>query len=143
MTTASRQLGANAVDFIDEDHLHGLLAGAAPDATRVGEIIAKALAKQALSVEETAALLAAEGDQVEEIFAAARQLKRTVYGNRIVRFSLGVKVHILFSSFSVAFPASLAGATKRIRASLRPRVQDFRLEVRCQSGRCITMENSA
>jgi len=87
MTVASRQLGANAVDFIDEDHLHSLIAQAPPDAGRVREIIAKALAKNALTVEETASLLAAEGDLVEEIFDAARTLKRTVYGNRIVLFA--------------------------------------------------------
>ena len=46
------------------------------------------MAKQALAVEETAVLLAAEQpDLIEEIFDAARQLKRDVYGNRIVIFA--------------------------------------------------------
>ena len=44
--------------------------------------------KKPLEVEETAALLAAESpDLVEEIFNAARQLKKDVYGNRIVLFA--------------------------------------------------------
>ena len=52
------------------------------------DIIAKSLAKQPLAVEETAALLAAdEPELVEQIFDAARQLKRDVYGNRIVLFA--------------------------------------------------------
>ncbi len=51
-------------------------------------IIAKSLSKQPLTVDETAALLAAdEPALVEQIFDAARQLKRDVYGNRIVIFA--------------------------------------------------------
>ena len=52
------------------------------------DVIAKSLAKQPLAVEETAVLLAAdEPELVEQIFEAARQLKRDVYGNRIVLFA--------------------------------------------------------
>lgn len=55
---------------------------------QVREIIAKATEKQALTVEETGVLLSADApDLVEEIFDAARQLKRDVYGNRIVLFA--------------------------------------------------------
>jgi 2-iminoacetate synthase len=54
----------------------------------VREVIAKSISKQALSLEETAVLLAADRPElVEEIFDAARQLKRDVYGNRIVLFA--------------------------------------------------------
>ncbi len=81
-------LSAGAVDFIDDGRLTALLRDTRSDAGRVRAIIAKSLAKQALTVEETAALLAADApDLVEEIFAAARQLKRDVYGNRIVLFA--------------------------------------------------------
>jgi 2-iminoacetate synthase len=77
-----------AVDFIDEGYLQGLLRGGPADPGRVREIVAKSLAKQPLAVEETAELLRADApDLVEEIFAAARELKRTVYGNRIVLFA--------------------------------------------------------
>src|SRR6185369_16390010 len=55
---------------------------------RVREIIAKSLAKEALSVEETAQLLLADTPElIEEIFEAARELKKRVYGNRIVLFA--------------------------------------------------------
>jgi 2-iminoacetate synthase len=55
---------------------------------RVREVIAKSLAKEALSVEETAVLLRTTSpDLVEEVFEAARDLKRRVYGNRIVLFA--------------------------------------------------------
>lgn len=81
------KLSRSGFDFIDEDRLHGLL-GRPADAGLVREVIAKSLLKQALSVEETAALLAAdEPALVEQIFDAARQLKRDVYGNRIVIFA--------------------------------------------------------
>jgi 2-iminoacetate synthase len=77
-----------AVDFIDDDSLSRLAAGPSRAADQVDDIIAKSLDKQPLSVEETAVLLAA-GDpgQVEKIFFAARRLKETVYGNRIVLFA--------------------------------------------------------
>ena len=52
------------------------------------DVIAKSLAKSALTVEETAVLLAADQPElVEGIFEAARELKRAVYGNRIVLFA--------------------------------------------------------
>ena len=81
-------LSQGATDFIDDRYLTELLATCRPDATRVREIIAKSLAKEALSVEETAALLATkEPNVVEEAFEAARRLKRDVYGSRIVLFA--------------------------------------------------------
>jgi 2-iminoacetate synthase len=87
MSVVERRLSSSAADFIDEARLHDLLNRPA-DAARVRDMIAKSMAKEALAVEETAALLAAEDPQlVEEIFEAARQLKRDVYGNRIVLFA--------------------------------------------------------
>jgi 2-iminoacetate synthase len=84
----SLNLSERAVDFINEDFIHGLLAGKRPDTARVREIIAKSLAKEALSVEETAVLLRADTPELnEEIFDTARQLKKNVYGNRIVLFA--------------------------------------------------------
>ncbi len=84
---AEMTLSGSAVDFIDDTALAELLADAQSDPVRVREIIAKSLDKQPLNVEETAALLAAGDELVEEIFDAARQLKRKVYGNRIVLFA--------------------------------------------------------
>ncbi len=82
------RLSDGAVDFIDDAHLTALVAAGPGDPARVRDVIAKALAKQALTVEETAVLLTADRpDLLEEIFAAARALKQQVYGNRIVLFA--------------------------------------------------------
>lgn len=87
-TLAKMSLSKDAVDFIEEARLDDQIATTRPDAGRVREIIAKSLSKQALSVKETAVLLAAdEPELVEEIFETARQLKTNVYGNRIVLFA--------------------------------------------------------
>lgn len=77
-----------ATDFICDAELENLLARVQPDPAQVRDIIAKSLSKKALSLTETATLLKADDpDLTEEIFAAARQLKRDVYGNRIVLFA--------------------------------------------------------
>lgn len=82
------KLSATATDFIDDAHLTGLAAGPAPERARVRDLIAKSMDKQALAVEEAAELVRADDPElVEEIFAAARTLKETVYGNRIVLFA--------------------------------------------------------
>ena len=79
----------NYQDFINDDELHGLLASEAPvHSNEVRQVISRALAKEPLTVRETALLLRAEDPElVEEIFAAARTLKERVYGNRIVLFA--------------------------------------------------------
>jgi len=85
---ATMKLTEGAADFIDDARLGRLLKAPAPDEKRVRDVIAKSLAKQALKVEEAAVLLtASQPDLVEEIFEAAREIKRKVYGNRIVLFA--------------------------------------------------------
>ncbi len=82
------QRNCPTASFLDEGLLTDLLNGPQADATRLREIIAKSLALQALTVAETAALLRADATElIEEIFDAARMLKRKVYGNRIVLFA--------------------------------------------------------
>jgi 2-iminoacetate synthase len=81
------KLSKSGYDFIDEGRLGDLLQRPA-DAGAVRDVIAKSMSKQPLSVEETAQLLAADTPELlERIFDAARQLKRDVYGNRIVLFA--------------------------------------------------------
>jgi 2-iminoacetate synthase len=81
------QLSENGVDFVDEPLFESLLKHKS-DAGRIREIIAKSKNKEALTLEETAALLNAdEPEFVEQIFDTARQLKKDVYGNRIVLFA--------------------------------------------------------
>ena len=78
----------NCVDFIDDDAITALIENTKEDPVRVREIIAKSMNKEPLTVEETACLIAAESPElVEEIFEAARELKKRVYGNRIVLFA--------------------------------------------------------
>ncbi len=80
-------LSDRAVDFIDDARLAALLERE-PDPRQVRDIIQKSLAKEPLTVEETAALVtAADPELAEEIQEAARELKRKVYGNRIVLFA--------------------------------------------------------
>ena len=75
-------------DFIDDAALTDQLSQPAPNAEQVRAVIAKSLDKQSLTVADTAVLLRTEDpDLQEEIFAAARQLKQQVYGNRIVLFA--------------------------------------------------------
>ncbi len=76
------------VDFINDRQIADSLAAARPDPVRVREILARSLAKNRLEPPEVATLLSITDPAVwEEVFAAARQLKEAVYGNRIVLFA--------------------------------------------------------
>ncbi len=75
-------------DFIPAAHIEELLERPAPGAEEVRAIIAKSMRLERLDLEEMAALLATDDLALqEEIFAAARELKKNVYGNRIVLFA--------------------------------------------------------
>ena len=88
MNDKQMKLSKGFEDFIDDQLLSDLLEKPAPSKSQVNDIVAKSLSKQPLSVDETAALLnATELEMVEQIFEAARELKRNVYGNRIVIFA--------------------------------------------------------
>ncbi len=81
-------LSDGAVDFIDEARFEALLRAPRPEPARVRDVIARSLAKEPLTVEETAVLVGADAPDLQaELFAAARTLKETVYGNRIVLFA--------------------------------------------------------
>jgi len=59
-----------------------------PTPERVREIIQRSLDKNRLEPEEMATLINADDPElVEEIFAGARELKKRIYGNRIVLFA--------------------------------------------------------
>jgi len=87
--TSSRTLSKNGIDFIDESLLNGHLADVkGNDPERLKAIIDKSLSKEPLNLEETSFLLNTDRPElVEDIFEAARQLKRDVYGRRIVLFA--------------------------------------------------------
>ena len=86
-TTDRKSLSTSGYHFIDEDHFDRLLQEKS-DRGVVRDVIAKSMAKVPLEPEETAVLLRTDDPELaEEIFEAARQLKRDVYGNRIVLFA--------------------------------------------------------
>ncbi|MEO0073088.1 MAG: [FeFe] hydrogenase H-cluster radical SAM maturase HydG [candidate division WOR-3 bacterium] len=75
-------------DFINEESIADTLASARADPVLVREILARSLAKQRLEPAEAAVLLRIDQPELwEQVFAAARQLKEAVYGNRIVLFA--------------------------------------------------------
>lgn len=74
--------------FIDPQELIDFLTNTIPDKARIREVIAKSLDKHRLSLEETALLINANDPElVEEIKEGARELKKRIYGNRIVLFA--------------------------------------------------------
>ena len=74
--------------FIDVKEITDFLAGAKPEKKEVEEVIAKSLNKQRLSMQDTATLIKADDpENVFRIKQAAMQLKKSVYGNRIVLFA--------------------------------------------------------
>lgn len=74
--------------FIDPEELWQHLHQNKATPERVREIIAKSVAKNRLSLAETAVLINANDPQlIEEIKEGARTLKERVYGNRIVLFA--------------------------------------------------------
>jgi len=74
--------------FIDPDEISGLLVRSIPSPEKVREILQKSLSKNRLTLEDTAILVnTTQPELVEEIKAAARKLKKEVYGDRIVLFA--------------------------------------------------------
>ena len=75
-------------DFIPAARIEELLRRPAAEASEVRNVLAKSMNKERLSLGEMAALLSVTSpDSLDDMFAAARQLKRMVYGNRIVLFA--------------------------------------------------------
>ncbi len=87
MGTPSMELSKNAKDFINDDMLEKLVAKEPADNKYIQDIVDKSIAKEALTVEETAALLSADKEGTEIMYSAAKTLKENVYGNRIVLFA--------------------------------------------------------
>jgi len=123
------KLSASGYDFIDEARMHALLRRRASPG-EAGDVIAKSLAKQPLSVDEAAVLLTADDPEtVERIFDAARQLKRDVYGNRIVLFApLYVGNHCINDCAYCAFRRSNREAVRRTLDADELREQVMALE---------------
>ncbi|MDE6105708.1 MAG: [FeFe] hydrogenase H-cluster radical SAM maturase HydG [Bacteroidales bacterium] len=107
-------LSKGAIDFIDDAYIFRLLEQK-EDAGKVREVLAKSLEKKALNLEETAALLAVKSPELlEEIYQAARKLKREVYGNRIVLFApLYIGNHCVNDCLYCGFRRSLTSTVRR------------------------------
>ena len=74
--------------FIDPEEIWDFINNTKATKERVREVIAKALDKQRLNLEETAVLVnATDPELIEEIKQGAKTLKEKVYGNRIVLFA--------------------------------------------------------
>ncbi|MCX8032535.1 MAG: [FeFe] hydrogenase H-cluster radical SAM maturase HydG [Thermoleophilia bacterium] len=76
------------VDFIPAARIEELIKRPPADAAEVQAVLDKSMALERLTLEEMAVLISAtDRDVQEQMFEAARQLKREVYGNRIVLFA--------------------------------------------------------
>ena len=74
--------------FIDSNEIWDILNTTKVDTNNVREIIKKSLNKERLNMSEVAVLVKADSPElIEEIKQAARDLKKRVYGNRIVLFA--------------------------------------------------------
>ncbi|MDL2320013.1 [FeFe] hydrogenase H-cluster radical SAM maturase HydG [Alistipes sp. OttesenSCG-928-B03] len=75
--------------FIDPEEIREILASAQnPSIEEVQAVIAESLGRKRLSLQQTAVLLNARGEECEKlIYAAAHRLKKEVYGERIVIFA--------------------------------------------------------
>lgn len=75
-------------DFIPAAKIETLLARKPADAVELRDVLAKSKNKQRLSLDEMAALLSVLDPALQdEMFNTARELKKTIYGNRIVLFA--------------------------------------------------------
>lgn len=84
-----KYLGPGGEDFVPDGRIRQLLAETAePDAGRVRDIIAKALAIETLTLEELALLMRVRAPELwAEMRSAAGRIKKKVYDNRIVTFA--------------------------------------------------------
>jgi 2-iminoacetate synthase len=91
MTTENTTPGSykhSGKTFIDEALIERMLHDNTPSTAEVDRIIAKSLSKQRLDLEEVATLLNIQDPRLlEQVFDGARELKRSIYGNRIVLFA--------------------------------------------------------
>lgn len=74
--------------FIDPEEIWDIINNTKSDKASVRAVIAKSLDKQRLTMKETAILInSTDPELIEEIKEGARELKKRVYGNRIVLFA--------------------------------------------------------
>lgn len=108
-------LTSGAEDFIDDRLFHDLINNTEEDLPKIREILAKSKTKQALTLNETAALLAIKSPEaLEELFETAKELKRSIYGKRIVLFApLYIGNYCVNNCQYCGFRSSLRKAVRR------------------------------
>lgn len=108
-------LTSGAEDFIDDQLFHDLINNTDEDLPKIREILAKSKTKQALTLKETAALLAIKSPEaLEELFETAKELKRSIYGKRIVLFApLYIGNYCVNNCQYCGFRSSLRKAVRR------------------------------
>ncbi len=110
-------------DFIDDDKLHSLINNTEEDLEACRAIMQKSLSKQPLSVEETAQLLALKSEEgLNLLFETARELKRSVYGNRIVLFA-----PLYIGNYCIN-DCTYCGFRRSLRTTVRQTLGDAQLE---------------
>lgn len=102
-------------NFIDETALKGLLNKNSDDIGRVRAVLDKSMEKQPLTLEEAAVLVRAGSDEAFELICnCARDLKKRVYGNRIVLFApLYIGNHCINDCKYCAFRRSLRTTVRK------------------------------
>ncbi len=109
-------------DFIDDDRLHSLL-DIEEDIEACRAIMQKSLSKQPLTVEETAQLIALKSEEgLNLLFETARELKRSVYGNRIVLFA-----PLYIGNYCIN-DCTYCGFRRSLRSTVRQTLGDAQLE---------------
>jgi len=74
--------------FIDPEEIWDYINNTTSSIEKIREIISKSLSKQRLNLEDVACLINADSaESIEEIKEGAKELKRNIYGNRIVLFA--------------------------------------------------------
>lgn len=74
--------------FIDRDKLYGLIDGQAPTVAEINVILNRALELKGLGFEDVATLLRVEDPvQIHRLQEAAKVVKETIYGSRLVLFA--------------------------------------------------------
>ncbi len=91
MTTEYNAASRNAVEFISDEEILQTMEYASAhngDMVLIDEILAKAAEGKGLNHREAAVLLeCANRDVIDRIFSLAREIKKRIYGNRIVMFA--------------------------------------------------------
>jgi 2-iminoacetate synthase len=102
-------------NFIDDGAIESLIESPSNDLAQVQSILDKSMAKEPLTVEETAVLINTNTQEATDMICdAARELKKRVYGNRIVLFApLYIGNHCINDCKYCAFRKSLRSTVRK------------------------------